>query len=140
MWVNNKYHSKWSNVGEIVETEDTTVEKLLNNLEATKVELSSRFNEVRMKNESITMADLHTDVKSAMTGGSVAVVGENAVGTENIKNYAVTAKKVNFDIVASTRTTNLFDRLKIDRGNYINFTGASIPVEDGTDRDASDFI
>ena len=34
-----------SNVGEIIETEDTTVEKLLNNLDATKAELSSQIKE-----------------------------------------------------------------------------------------------
>ena len=35
-----------SNVGEIIETEDTTVEKLLNNLDATKTELSSQIKEI----------------------------------------------------------------------------------------------
>ena len=34
-----------SNVGEIIETEDTTVEKLLNNLDVTKAELSSQIKE-----------------------------------------------------------------------------------------------
>ena len=124
---------------DIEENVEENVEKNVENINS-QIKEKANSNEVRMKNESITMADLHTDVKAAMTGGSVPVVGENAVGTENIKDYAVTAKKVNFDIVPSTRTLNLFDRLKVDRGKYINFTGASIPVEDGTDRDASDFI
>ena len=35
-----------SNVGEIIETEDTTVEKLLNDLDATKAELSSQIKEI----------------------------------------------------------------------------------------------
>ena len=34
-----------SNISEIIETEDTTVEKLLNNLDATKAELSSQIKE-----------------------------------------------------------------------------------------------
>lgn len=38
-----------SNVGEIIETEDTTVEKLLNNLDATKAELSSQIKDIENK-------------------------------------------------------------------------------------------
>ena len=49
---------------------------------------------------NVTMNDLTQDVKLAMTGGSVAVVGENAVGTENIKDNSVTITKANF-ILAS---------------------------------------
>ena len=49
---------------------------------------------------NVTLNDLTQDVKLAMTGGSVAVVGENAVGTENIKDNSVTITKANF-ILAS---------------------------------------
>ena len=38
-----------SNVGEIIETEDTTVEKLLNDLDATKAELSSQIKDIENK-------------------------------------------------------------------------------------------
>ena len=69
-----------SNVGEIIETEDTTVEKLLNNLDATKAEMSSQIKEKANKDEVFTMANMGQDVKEAMTGGSVAVVGNNCVG------------------------------------------------------------
>ena len=73
-----------SNVKNIIEGKDTTVEKLLNDLDATKAELTSQIKEARKKSESITMADLHTDVKLAMTGGSVGVVGYESVGIENL--------------------------------------------------------
>lgn len=43
-----------SNVGEIVETEDTTVEKLLNNLDTTKAELSSQIIAERKRIDSLT--------------------------------------------------------------------------------------
>ena len=45
---------------------------------------------------NVTLNDLTQEVKLAMTGGSVAVVGENAVGTENIKDGAVTIEKLAF--------------------------------------------
>lgn len=45
---------------------------------------------------SIRMSDLSQEVKEALTGGAVAVVGENAVGTENIKDNSVTAEKAKF--------------------------------------------
>ena len=77
-----------SNVGEIIETEDTTVEKLLNNLDTTKAELSSQIKEVATekmdKNSLIGMNNLSQEVKEGMTGGSVAVVGKGAVLDENI--------------------------------------------------------
>ena len=45
---------------------------------------------------NVTLTDLTQEVKLAMTGGTVAVVGENAVGTENIKDSAVSVDKTNF--------------------------------------------
>lgn len=43
---------------------------------------------------NVALSDLTQEVKLAMTGGSVAVVGENAVGTENVKNNAITPSKI----------------------------------------------
>ena len=45
---------------------------------------------------NVTLNDLTQEVKLAMTGGSVAIVGENAVGTENIKDNAVSEDKTTF--------------------------------------------
>ena len=67
----------------------------------TNAQLSSVKNEkanktdVRYNDVPIRMNDLHTEIKQAMTGGSVAVVGENAVGTENLKDSSVTINKLN---------------------------------------------
>ena len=55
----------------------------------------ARFNNKINKGE-VTMSDLTQEVKEALTGGSVAVVGVNSVGTENIKDGAVTIKKLAF--------------------------------------------
>ena len=46
------------------------------------------------KNEVFSMANMGQDIKEAMTGGSVAVVGKNAVDTINILDGAVTPSKV----------------------------------------------
>ena len=45
---------------------------------------------------NVTLSDLTQEVKLAMTGGSVAIVGENAVGTEEIKDRSVTPNKTTF--------------------------------------------
>lgn len=44
----------------------------------------------------ITMGNLGQDIKEAMTGGSVAVVGKNSVGEENIKFSSLDIYKTNF--------------------------------------------
>lgn len=44
-------------------------------------------------NEQVTLGMLSQEVKKSMTGGSVAVVGNNAVNTTNIVNKAVTVGK-----------------------------------------------
>lgn len=115
-----------SNVGEIIETEDTTVEKLLNDLDATKADLSSQIkekandNEVRKKSHPITLSDLSSDVKTAMTGGSVAVVGKDTIGNENIKYKSISKNKLNFAVKCGN---NLFDMDDINREGYISGNG-----------------
>lgn len=48
------------------------------------------------KNEIFSMANMGQDVKEAMTGGSVAVVGKNAILNENIVNKQVSLRKTDF--------------------------------------------
>ena len=45
------------------------------------------------KNDVFSMANMGQDVREAMTGGSVAVVGKNTILTENIQNDQVTYAK-----------------------------------------------
>lgn len=73
-----------SEVGEIIETEDITTEKLLGNLGEIKAELSSEIKKKADKDEVFTMANMGQDIKEAMTGGSVAVVGNQMVGHANL--------------------------------------------------------
>ena len=62
----------------------------------------------------VTMSDLTNEVKEALTGGAVAVVGVDAVGTENIQDGAVTLKKVPFSKIVSQNQFDL-DSAKIGR-------------------------
>ena len=66
---------------------------------------------------NVTLNDLTQDVKLAMTGGSVAVVGENSVGTENLKDAAVTEDKTNF-INSSANLFNKDTQHKVIGGYY----------------------
>lgn len=59
----------------------------------------------------ISNAMLSQEVKEAMTGGSVAVVGKNAVLTENIADGQVTGEKTDF---LEVKRLNLFD------GKFLN--------------------
>ncbi len=64
---------------------------------------SSMINKIANKIDKgdVTMDDLTKEVKLAMTGGSVAVVGVSSVGTENIKDKAVTIQKASSELLAS---------------------------------------
>ena len=57
------------------------------------------------KNDILSMANMGQDIKEAMTGGSVAVVGKNSVLSENIVDNQVTINKVAF----AEHSKNLFD-------------------------------
>ena len=76
----------------------------------------------------VTMSDLTQEVKEALTGGAVAVVGVDAVDTENIKDNAVNLSKVSFS--------------KIGSQNQFDVESAEIGVlrEDGTiNKDGTNF-
>ena len=68
---------------------------------------------------NVTLDDLTQEVKTAMTGGSVAVVGENSVGTENIKDGSVSADKTDF-ITKKIASENIVDPSKSKVGITLN--------------------
>ena len=57
-------------------------------------EFGSQMDTKASKNEIFTMANMGQDIKEAMTGGSVAVVGKNSVLNENIVNNQITLEKL----------------------------------------------
>ncbi|MDV7752657.1 SGNH/GDSL hydrolase family protein [Enterococcus casseliflavus] len=72
-------------------------------------------------NEQVTLPMLSQEVKTAMTGGSVAVVGKDAVNTTNVVDGAVTIQKTNF---FTPDFVNLVDTYIADE--YYNITDGKI--------------
>ena len=74
----------------------------------------------------VTMSDLTQEVKEALTGGAVAVVGVGAVGTENVKDKAITIDKTNFGEMVKN---NLLTGYTISNGylgsDGVTFVGSS---------------
>ena len=71
------------------------------------------------KSGIITMGNLGQDIREAMTGGSVAVVGKNSVGEENVKFSSLDIFKTNF-----IRTgNNLLNRKALVTG-YVKSDGS----------------
>ena len=68
---------------------------------------------------NVTLSDLTQEVKLAMTGGTVAVVGEDSVGTENIKDGSVSADKTDF-ITKKITSENIVDSSKSKVGITLN--------------------
>ena len=85
---------------------------------------------------NVTMSDLTQEVKEALTGGAVAVVGVDAVGTENIQDGAVTLQKTDF----LTTGKNLFDRDKALEEHIISTNTGQPNATPGAGGIVSDFI
>ena len=65
-----------------------------NNIENINSQLDNKAN----KTDIFTLANMGQDVREAMTGGSVAVVGVNTVLRENVVNGQITGEKTDFII------------------------------------------
>lgn len=61
-----------------------------------KIEVSEQLDTKANLNSIFTMANMGQDIKEAMTGGSVAVVGENTVLTQNVVDKQITVEKTEF--------------------------------------------
>lgn len=127
-------------VNEAVAVKEETENLIATGGAATKGDIASVNKQLGTKanlNSVFTMANMGQDVKEAMTGGSVAVVGENTVLKENIVDGQVIKSKTTF----YKKTRNLFDKEKATYGKYISSTTGEVstPSGDGTFY-ASDFI
>ena len=60
--------------------------------------INSQLDNKANKTDIFTLANMGQDVKEAMTGGAVAVVGVNAVLRENVVNGQITGEKTDFII------------------------------------------
>lgn len=82
-----------------------------------------------------TMADLGQDVKEALTGGSVAVIGDNTVIESNIVDKQVTPRKTSF--IDVFKSVNKFNPNTVVRG-YI--TPSNGIIVDSESHVTTDFI
>ena len=92
-------------------THETLNDRITEN-EKNQENLSSQLDNKANKNEIFTMANMGQDIKESMTGGSVAVVGKNAILNENIVDGQVYGEKTNF---LNQLNKNLFD------GKFLNY-------------------
>ena len=84
-------------------------------------ELNAQLSSKLDKNGIVTMANMGQDVKEAMTGGSVAVVGRNSVLTENIVSNQVTPRKTSFIDITTSNLMHLPDGY-FEYGSYLTFS------------------
>lgn len=135
-----------SNVGEIIETEDTTVEKLLNDLEATKAELSSQIKEKADKSEigsplvANTISEMIDKTRIYVYVGNengynngywYSYNGSNWVpggiyNSQGIADGQITPEKTSFfESIVTVTSKNLFNKNSDDiiQNNKLNNTG-----------------
>lgn len=86
-------------------------------------EVDSQLEHKASKNEIFSMANMGQDVKEAMTGGSVAVVGRNTILKENVVDKQITPSKTSFIDVENS--VNLFNKNsgEIQLGGYLDASG-----------------
>lgn len=101
---------------------DKTEVNQLADEKADKAALALVAQSKRDKDVEIGMADLDQEVREAFTGGAVPVVGEDAVGRENLRNNSVTREKLNknYAINFPYLSDDSYDLDYVwDEGNYI---------------------
>ena len=128
----NEFHKATSNAADVI----NNVENLSHNL-ATKNELK-KIDDIKMnKSDTITMANIGQDVKEAMTGGSVAVIGPHAVNEININDKQVTARKLSiiegeFPIEIQFIIGKVIQPSGAEQDNSSYYVTDYIPVESST--------
>lgn len=119
-YMKNKYGDENGNVISFWSTDDNVLCK-------DSKTLRENLNNKADKNGVFTMANMGQDIKEAMTGGSVAVVGKDAVLTENIADNQVTPEKTTF--IVRDKSINLFDKSKVATGLYYGNTGTQLSLD-----------
>lgn len=105
--INNKIDELVNNgtISNLLEPFFTNINNSLVNLQNNK----------RDKSTLINMGDLSQEVKEAMTGGSVAVVGNNSVNDSSVQNRTLSPTKMNF---ITNYSNNLLDLSQVSNEYY----------------------
>lgn len=132
--IEEKYTERLNRIDASLEEKATKAE-----LSDTKVEVSKKANsdfvneelikkanisEVRESTliRQINVSEMDTETKKLFTGGAVAVVGENAIGNENLKVLSSSIDKTNFMKTGK----NKFNKDRVTRGYAVNETNGVI--------------
>lgn len=97
--INNQINDLQRQINEIKEgvtsgEQFSAIQEEINNLGTQVNSLEEQVNNKAGVNHVWSMANMGQDVKEAMTGGSVAIVGKNTILTENIVDGQVTPSKI----------------------------------------------
>ena len=93
------------------------IDNNFNVLDSTKVD----------KNEIFSMANMGQDIKEAMTGGSVAVVGNHSVAKNNVLPNQITHEKLANNVLKFKESNLITD---IYPGGFVNWNNGSIQSSD----------
>lgn len=104
--------------GQVIEKGTPVSAANLNKIENGIVELGEQLDRKANLNSIFTMANMGQDVKEAMTGGSVAVVGKNTILEENIVKGQITPPTTSFLKSKGNLVDNSY--FKITKGKYLN--------------------
>ena len=104
-------------------------------LAQTELQLDNRINIVDAKKidknrGGVTSADLSQEVKEQITGGSVAVVGENAVNTINLMDQAVTSDKIKDGIITEEKLAFQLKPMRVKVDTPVGFNWSYHPLVD----------
>lgn len=110
-----------------------TLNDRLNKTDEIQAQTNARLSQKLDQDGILSMANMGQDIKEAMTGGSVAVVGKNTVLTENIVDNQVTPEKTSFIKVSK----NLFNKETAVLNGYYDGSGEFVT---NTNWASSDFI
>ena len=159
--VENNIFSKISNtainstdfhiLSEAIKTTNSYAEKLKQGTENIELQYADKLHEINSQLDNtydkqevdkkiFHMPNMGQDIKEAMTGGSVAVVGENAILEGNIVDNQVTPRKIKSSrSTFSNAIVNLLNPDTITRKKYINNQGEE-DVTSSNNVYCSDFI
>ena len=103
-----------------------TLNDRLDENEKNQENLSSQLDNIENakmnKTDVLTMANMGQDVKEAMTGGSVAVVGKNTVTNDNVVNKSIDENKMSFISIGN----NLYNKDNYTNNKYLDSTGNAV--------------
>ena len=116
MKIANKYEIFTEEEVDIINNKIPELDERVDIIEDEIEEINSSLDNKANKNEVFSMANMGQDVKEAMTGGSVAVVGENSTDIVNLKDRTlnilaekITSTNINYDIGTTAANGNMLD-------------------------------